>query len=150
MGKGDHPKTYLLKALCCQGPSSWLKVRGWMAQPAIWWPPGLYCHILGLGVLSFPNSQAQAQSQTQSLDKMYISIILSGKSGVLVRYIEAARPSHKGSIIMTWVGANFTTKDVCSVYIIVWLGKRQTGIFLEERGRKSISRVPTYRGIRKF
>ena len=26
---------------------------------------------------------------------------LSGKSGVLVRYSEAARPSHKGSIIMT-------------------------------------------------
>ena len=29
MGKGDHPNTFLLKALCCQSAPSWLKVRGW-------------------------------------------------------------------------------------------------------------------------
>ena len=32
MGLGDHPETFLLKALCCQSPPSWLKVMGgW------WW-----------------------------------------------------------------------------------------------------------------
>ena len=35
-----------------------------LAQPAKWWPPGLYYHLLGLGVLSIPISQAQAQSQS--------------------------------------------------------------------------------------
>ncbi len=28
MGKGDHTKTYLLKALYCQSTASWLKVVG--------------------------------------------------------------------------------------------------------------------------
>ena len=31
MGRGDHPETYLLKALFCQSTPSWLKVVGW------WW-----------------------------------------------------------------------------------------------------------------
>ena len=31
MGKGDHPKTFLLKALCCQSAPSWVRVVGW------WW-----------------------------------------------------------------------------------------------------------------
>ena len=30
MGLGDHPKTFLLKALCCQAAPSWLKVGGWV------------------------------------------------------------------------------------------------------------------------
>ena len=30
MDRGDHPKTFLLKALSCQGSPSWLKVRGWV------------------------------------------------------------------------------------------------------------------------
>jgi len=29
MGEGDHPETYLLKAVFCQSTPSWLKVRGW-------------------------------------------------------------------------------------------------------------------------
>ena len=29
MGLGDHPETFLLKALCCQRPPSWLKVMWW-------------------------------------------------------------------------------------------------------------------------
>ena len=28
MGRGDHPETFLLKALCCHIPPSWLKVGG--------------------------------------------------------------------------------------------------------------------------
>ena len=32
MGLGDHPKTFLLKALCCQPPPWWLKVRRWHSQ----------------------------------------------------------------------------------------------------------------------
>ena len=67
MGLGDHPETFLLKALCCQITPSWLKVMGggW------WWgPPGLYCHLLGLGIHSIPIShpQNQSKSQSQSLD----------------------------------------------------------------------------------
>ena len=32
MGLGDHPETFLLKALCCQSAPSWLKVGGgWVA-----------------------------------------------------------------------------------------------------------------------
>ena len=27
MGRGDHPKTFLLKALCCQITPSWLKLK---------------------------------------------------------------------------------------------------------------------------
>ena len=58
MGLGDHPEKFLLKALWTQGSPSWLKVvGGW------WWPWGFYCHLLGLGVLSIPISQAQAQCQ---------------------------------------------------------------------------------------
>ena len=30
MGLGDHPKTFLLKALCCRATPSWLKVVGWV------------------------------------------------------------------------------------------------------------------------
>ena len=30
MGRGDHPKTFLLKALCCQITPSWLKVMWWV------------------------------------------------------------------------------------------------------------------------
>ena len=70
-----------------------------LAQPAIWWPPGLYCHLLGLGIgvlsishfpisifpfpfpipnshLQFPSPvpnpspQSQAQAQSQSLDNL--------------------------------------------------------------------------------
>ena len=29
MGLGDHPETFLLKALCCQSAPSWVKVGGW-------------------------------------------------------------------------------------------------------------------------
>ena len=43
-----------------------------------------------------------------------------GKSGVL-----AIQLGRQGSIIMTWVGANFTTKDVCCVYIIVVKDKQE-------------------------
>ena len=32
MGRGDHPKTFLLKALCCQSTPSWLKVVGWSSR----------------------------------------------------------------------------------------------------------------------
>ena len=32
MGLGDHPKTYLLKALCCESTPSWLKVVGWSSR----------------------------------------------------------------------------------------------------------------------
>ena len=38
---------------------------------------------------------------TELLRENVHQYFLSGKSGVLVRYSEAARPSHKGSIIMT-------------------------------------------------
>ena len=47
MGLGDHPKTYLLKALCCESTPSWLKVVWWWWW---WWPRALYCHLLGLGI----------------------------------------------------------------------------------------------------
>ena len=55
MGRGDHPETYLLKALCCQSAPSWLKVRWWVGGG---WPWGLYCHLLelGVGVLSISHS----------------------------------------------------------------------------------------------
>ena len=41
MGLGDHPKTFLLKALCCQSTPSPLKVRGWVGGG--WWPRAFYC-----------------------------------------------------------------------------------------------------------
>ena len=33
MGLGDHPETFLLKALCCQSAPSWLKVIGGWSGP---------------------------------------------------------------------------------------------------------------------
>ena len=50
MGRGDHPKTFLLEAFFCKSTPSWLKVTGWAV--VVGWPPGLYFHLLGLGVLS--------------------------------------------------------------------------------------------------
>ena len=51
MGKGDHPKTFLLKALYCQSTPSWLKVWGWVALGIILSSPGtggtLYSHFPG-------------------------------------------------------------------------------------------------------
>ena len=36
MGRGDHPKTFLLKALCCQISPSWLKAGcGWVVALGI-------------------------------------------------------------------------------------------------------------------
>ena len=35
MGLGDHPETFLLKALCCQIAPSWVKVMGWVVAPDI-------------------------------------------------------------------------------------------------------------------
>ncbi len=94
MGLGDHPETFLLKALCCQSSPSGSKVVGG------WWVV-VACEIIlsspgtgGRGTLYFPflfshshfpfpipnshfpfpipqsqaQSQAQAQSQSQSLD----------------------------------------------------------------------------------
>ena len=51
MGQGDHPKTFQLKALCCQDTPSWLKVVGgrrwrWVVANEI------LLSALGLGVLS--------------------------------------------------------------------------------------------------
>ena len=69
MGLGEHPETYLLKALCCQTSPSWLKVMGG------WWPRALYCHLLGLGVLSL------SQSQSQSLDNIVLPDKLSCYQG---------------------------------------------------------------------
>ncbi len=109
MGRGDHPETFLLKALCCQITASWLKVRGGGGG---WWPRALYCHLLGLGIgvlsislfpisifpfpipnshLQFPSpvpnpcpqSQAQAQAQSQSLDN-YLTFLFK----VSKQYVE--------------------------------------------------------------
>ena len=48
MGLGDHPETFLLKALCCQSAPSWLKVMcgggGWVACEIL-------LSALGLGIL---------------------------------------------------------------------------------------------------
>ena len=41
MGLGDHPKTFLLKALCCQCPPSWVKVVGGGGGGG--WVMRLYC-----------------------------------------------------------------------------------------------------------
>ena len=59
MGRGDHPKSFLLKALCCQISPSRLKVLGW-------WPWALYCHLLGLP-FPFPSSQSQFQLHDKSM-----------------------------------------------------------------------------------
>ena len=69
--------TRIFEVLVCQRASSRLKVMGW------WWPPGLYCHLLGLGVLSIsisishtpfpcpiPNPVPIPNPQSQSLNKM--------------------------------------------------------------------------------
>merc|ERR550534_258784 len=59
MGRGDHPKTCLLKTLCCQSPPSLLKVvgGGWVAPGIILSSPGtggtLYSHF------PFPHSNSQ-------------------------------------------------------------------------------------------
>ena len=53
MGLGDHPKTFLLKALCCQSPPSPLKVRGGGGG---WVAPGILLSALGLGVVSILDS----------------------------------------------------------------------------------------------
>ena len=46
MGLGDHPETFLLKALCSQGSPSWVKViGGWVVAP------GILLSALGLGSL---------------------------------------------------------------------------------------------------
>ena len=80
IGLGDHPKTFLLKALCCQSaPSSLLKVRGggWLVVAC-----EILLSALGLGVVSIlyslfysqvpgPRSQVPGpspKSQSQSLD----------------------------------------------------------------------------------
>ena len=36
LGRGDHPETFLLKALFCQSTPSWLKVMGGNVQAAMW------------------------------------------------------------------------------------------------------------------
>ena len=56
IGRGDHPKTFLLKALCCQNTPSWLKVGGWVVAPGI--------------ILSSPGTGGTLYfySQSQSLD----------------------------------------------------------------------------------
>ena len=36
VGRGDHPKTFLLKALFCQSTPSWLKVRGGWSSRVCW------------------------------------------------------------------------------------------------------------------
>ena len=59
MGQGDHPKTFLLKALCCQAAPSWLKVGWWSVGG---WPQAFYCHLLGLGYSLFPISQVPVPS----------------------------------------------------------------------------------------
>ena len=69
MDWGDHNETYFLKVLYCLSTPSWLKVGGWAGavrymvgeQSGILWPPRIYCHLLGLGVLSISQAQAQAQ-----------------------------------------------------------------------------------------
>ena len=43
MGQGDHPKTFLLKALCWQVTPSWLKVMGGNEQAAMWWVSRQLC-----------------------------------------------------------------------------------------------------------
>ena len=40
MGRGDHPETFLLKALCCHRSPSWLKVMGG------WWWWVVACEII--------------------------------------------------------------------------------------------------------
>ena len=65
MDRGDHPKTFLLKALSCQGSPSWLKVRGWVVVVVA---PGILLSALGLFRFSILDSQSQSQSQ--SLDNL--------------------------------------------------------------------------------
>ena len=67
MGFGDHPKTFLLKALCCQPPPSALKVMG---GGGWWWPRAFYCQHWDCfdSWFSILDSQSQSQSQSQSLD----------------------------------------------------------------------------------
>ena len=36
LGRGDHPETFLLKALFCQSTPSWLKVRGGWSSRVCW------------------------------------------------------------------------------------------------------------------
>ena len=42
LGRGDHPETFLLKALFCQSTPSWLKVLGggWVAPGILLSSPG--------------------------------------------------------------------------------------------------------------
>ena len=81
MGLGDHPKTFLLKALCCKSAPSWLKVVGgwwWVANEILLSSPGTggsfesRFSILGsrFSILdSIPKSQVPSpKSQSQSLD----------------------------------------------------------------------------------
>ena len=42
MGRGDHPKTFSLKALFCQSTHSWLKLGGGWPSRLFAWPSRLY------------------------------------------------------------------------------------------------------------
>ena len=67
VGRGDHPETFLQKALFSHRAPSWLKVRGWWVVVA----PGIILSSPGTGVVSIPISKAQSQSQ--SLDNLGMS-----------------------------------------------------------------------------
>ena len=51
MSRGDHPKTFLQSL---SEHSFIVKSCGWVGGG--WWPMRLYCHLLGLGVLSISHS----------------------------------------------------------------------------------------------
>ena len=55
MGLGDHPETFLLKALCCQSAPSLLKVMGWVVVVVV--AHEILLSALGLGVVSILDSR---------------------------------------------------------------------------------------------
>ena len=73
MGLGDHPETFLLKALCCQSAPSWVKVGGWVVGGGWVVAHEILLSALGLGVVSilyflFYSQVPGPRSQSQSLD----------------------------------------------------------------------------------
>ena len=69
MGLGDHPETFLQKALCCQTAPSWLKVRG-----GGWWEVAheILLSALGLGVVSILYSIPRSQVPSPSPSRLTI------------------------------------------------------------------------------
>ena len=117
MGLGDHPETFLLKALCCQPPPSALKVGGGWVVVAC----EILLSALGLFRFSILDSQSHSQSQSQSLDNIFLNFTCIKKEfvqGNFHRFREEKENSPRR--ISGRKSIRFLTKPVVSVELNIF------------------------------